>query len=72
MKNIRIILNKQNIFSMDKNLIQKNLPIKNKILEIKENKLYSIFTNQLFKNDNLLDNKKIENKIKIIIKEIIY
>ena len=72
MKNIINILNKQNIYSMDKNLIQKNLPIKNKILEIKENKLYSIFTNQLFKNDNLLDNKKIENNIKIIIKEIIY
>lgn len=68
--NIKIILNKKNILSMNKNLIKKNLPIKNKILEIKENKLYSILMNQLFKNNKLLEDKKIKENINIIIKEI--
>ncbi len=69
-KNIKIISNKKDFLSINKILIQKSIPIKNKILEIKKNNLYSIIINQLFKDDNLVKNMKIKKDMNIIFKEI--
>lgn len=63
-----IILNKKNIFSINRRIIEKNLFIKNKIIEIKKNKLYFNSISQLFENNIFMGNKKDVNKI---IKEII-
>ena len=68
-KKIRIILNKINIFSINKNIIYKLLKFKNKIYRIKENKFFLIFLNNYYKINMLLKNKKIIKDIKNIIYE---
>lgn len=71
-KSLHIIANKKKFNSMNKSLISNCLPIKNKILEIKENKFYYIFINQNLKRKILLKNKIIKKEINKIIYKIIF
>ena len=66
-----IIINKQQILSMDRYLISKIFLSKNKIYTIKESKFYSIFLNQFFKKKKLLRNKRIKKELSKIINNII-
>ena len=65
---IHIIINKKNFNSMNKKLISNCIPIKNKILEIKENKILFNLSYQYPAKNYLLNNKKIKNQINKIIK----
>ena len=69
---LHIVTNKKNINSMNRNLIFNCIPIKNKIFEIKENKIYHIFSNQYFQKKFLLENKIIKKEINRIIYEAIF
>ena len=66
-KNLQIILNKNNIFSIDKKLIQKFLLINNKILEIKKNKINFNLIYQFAEIKKLIENKKIKKEMNKII-----
>ena len=65
---IHIIINKKNFNSMNKKLISNCIPIKNKILEIKENKILFNLSYQYPAKNYLLNNKKIKNQINKIIR----
>ena len=62
------ISNKKNIISIDRELIRNTFLLKNKILEIKENKFYQYYIHQIFKMKIPL--KKNEEINKIIYKII--
>ena len=66
-KNLQIILNKNNIFSIDKKLIQKFLLINNKILKNKKNKINFNLIYQFAEIKKLIENKKIKKEINKII-----
>ena len=66
-KNLQIILNKNNIFSIDKKVIQKFLLINNKILEIKKNKINFNLIYQFAEIKKLIENKKIKKEMNKII-----
>jgi hypothetical protein len=67
---LHIITNKKNFSSINRNLISNYLNIKNKIIEIKENKIYHIFISKYFKRKILIKNKITKKEINKIIKEI--
>ena len=66
-KSLYIIINKKNINSINKNLISKCFSSKNKICEIKENKVYRILINNYLKIKILFKDKKIKKEINKII-----
>lgn len=66
-----LVENKKNFISINKNLISKILPIKNKIFEIKENKFYCILLNHYFKRKILIKNKTVKNDLNKILNKII-
>ena len=66
--NLNIIINKKSFKSINKKIISNCLQIKNKIYEIKENKILSIFIFNYFKFKYLLNNKKLKKEINKIIK----
>lgn len=66
-----LVENKKNFISINKNLISKILPIKNKIFEIKENKFYCILLNRYFKRKILIKNKTVRNDLNKILNKII-
>ena len=68
--NFQIILNKNNFFSINKDLISNFLKFKTKFYIIRENKFYSVLINNNFKRNFLLKNKKIEKDLKKIADEI--
>ena len=68
--NLQIILNKNNIISINKNLVSNFLNFKNKIHIIKENKFFSILINDYYKINILLKNKNVKKDMYKIIKEI--
>ena len=71
-KSLYIISNKNNICSINKNLISNFIFFKNKIFRIKENKIYHIVINNYYKMRFLLKRKNIKKEIdKIIYKTII-
>lgn len=67
---LHIVSNKRNFSSMNKSLIAKCIPHKNKILEIKENKIYYHLIHNYFRKKFLLKNKKIKKEIHKIINQI--
>lgn len=70
-RNLYLIQNKKNISSINKNLLLKIIPIKNKIFIIRENKFYDFFMNHYFKRKLLLKNKSIKKEINKIVNKII-
>lgn len=66
-----LVENKKNFISINKNLISKILPIKNKIFEIKENKFYCILLNHYFKRKILIKNRTVKNDLNKILNKII-
>lgn len=68
---LHIIENKKNFASINRKLISKYLPIKNKIYEIRENKFYYILTNHYFKRKILIKNKSIKYNLDKIVNKII-
>ena len=68
--NFQIILNKNNFFSINKELISNFLKFKTKFYIIRENKFYSVLINNKFKINFLLKNKKIKKDFKKIVDEI--
>ena len=71
-RNLYLIQNKKNFNSINKNLLLKIIPIKNKIFIIKENKFYHFFMNHYFKRKLLLKNKMIKKEINKIVYKIIF
>lgn len=69
---LHIIENKKNFTSINKKLISKCLPIKNKIYEIKENKFYNILFNCYFKRKILIKRKNIKYNLNKIVSRIIF
>lgn len=67
---LHIVSNKRNFSSIHKGLISKCIPHKNKILEIKENKIYYHLIHNYFRKNFLLKNKKIKKEINKIINQI--
>ena len=65
-----LIINKNNLNSINKNLISKIIPIKNKIYKIRKNKKINININNFFKIKNKFINKKIKKEINKIIYDI--
>ena len=55
---------------MNKGLIAKCIPHKNKILEIKEDKIYYHLIHNYFRKNFLLKNKKIKKEMNKIINQI--
>lgn len=68
---LHIVSNKRNFCSINKSLILKCIPLKNKIYEIKENKIYHLIFFNYFKKKFLLKNKNIKKEINKIVKNII-
>ena len=69
---LHIVSNRKNVVSVNRRLISKSIPLKNKIFEIKENKFYYIFTNHYFNRKLLLKNKTIKYELNKIINKIIF
>lgn len=67
---LHIVSNKRNFSSMNKGLIAKCIPHKNKILEIKEDKIYYHLIHNYFRKNFLLKNKKIKKEMNKIINQI--
>lgn len=65
--NVHIVSNRKKINSINKKLISNCIPIKNKIFEIKENKIYYNIINNYFINKKLFKNIKIKREISKII-----
>ena len=70
-KSLYVVESKKNFISVNKNLISKILPIKNKIFEIKENKFYCILLNHYFKRKILIKNKTVRNDLNKILNKIL-
>ena len=71
LKNTKIIINKNNKFSIDENIIKNifnNLEI---IGKIKYTDIYNFLINSNFKNNILLENKKLKNETKEIVNKIL-
>ncbi len=68
---LHIVSNKRNFCSMNKSLVLKCVPLRNKIYEIKENKIYQLIFFNYFKKKFLLKNKKIKKEINKIVKNVI-
>ncbi|MCI8470683.1 MAG: ParA family protein [Clostridia bacterium] len=68
---LHIIENKKNFSSINKKLILKSIPLKNKIYEIRENKFYHILSNHYFKRKILIKNKSIKYNLDKIVNKII-
>ena len=69
--NLHIISNKRNFNSINKNLIYHFLFQKNKIYDVKANKIFYYITNNYFRQKCLLKNEKIKKEINKIIYNII-
>ena len=67
---LHIIVNKKNIQSINTKIISNCFLSKNKILEIKSNKIYSIFINHFFTTKYLLENNHIKKDIKKVLDKI--
>lgn len=70
-KSFHIISNKKNFTSINKKLISNCIFSKNKIYEIKENKIYFHIINHFFRKKFLLKNKNIKKDINKIIYNVI-
>lgn len=71
LENTKIIINKNNKFSIDENIIKNifnNLEI---IGKIKYTDIYNLLINSNFKNNILLENKKLKNETKEIVNKIL-
>ena len=68
---LHIISNRKDIISINKNLISNCFCLKNKIHEIKEDKIYYIFFNSYFKNKFLIKRKKIKKEINKIFYKLV-
>ena len=61
---IQVVINKKSRYSISKKVVSNCINSKNKIFEIRENKIYSIFFNHFFTTKYLMKNKKVEKDMK--------
>ena len=66
-KSLHIIINKNNRFSINKQLISKIIAIKNSVNIIKENKKISFYIKSFYERKNILKNRNIKKQINDII-----